>query len=200
MTSLKRFFSLFVIFSFSVFLLHCKSKKHTDAEYLNFASKVMQDTMPKMMQKVQEQVKAKGYAEAVSFCSTFAPEFGKNKNVEWTEKAREELGAKTFRLARISMKNRNPKNAANAKQAAIFSQWLKEGGQPTVYRDNEKIVTMHPIQIAMPLCLGCHGDSATLDKKAGQVIQKLYPEDKAVGYKMGELRGAFVTEINTTSF
>lgn len=156
--------------------------------------------MPKMMQKVQEQVKTKGYAEAVSFCSTFAPEFGKNKNAEWAEKARAELGAKVFRLARISMKNRNPKNAANEKQAMIFSQWLKEGAQPTVYRDNEKVVTMHPIQIATPLCLGCHGDSATLDKKAGQVIQKLYPEDKAVGYKIGDLRGAFVTEISPTSF
>ncbi len=39
------------------------------------------------------------------------------------------------------------------------------------------------------MCLTCHGTDVRTDVKAE--IARLYPEDKALGFKLGELRGAF---------
>ena len=39
------------------------------------------------------------------------------------------------------------------------------------------------------ICLACHGTDLKADVKAE--IVRYYPDDKAVGYQLGELRGAF---------
>lgn len=41
----------------------------------------------------------------------------------------------------------------------------------------------------LPICLTCHGEDLKPEVKAK--LESLYPEDKATGYKAGELRGAF---------
>lgn len=41
----------------------------------------------------------------------------------------------------------------------------------------------------LPVCLNCHGEDIKPEVKAK--LEALYPEDKATGYKAGELRGAF---------
>jgi hypothetical protein len=38
-------------------------------------------------------------------------------------------------------------------------------------------------------CLACHGEK--LDAKVQGAIHALYPEDRAVGFRVGEVRGAF---------
>jgi hypothetical protein len=40
------------------------------------------------------------------------------------------------------------------------------------------------------VCLLCHG--AQLAPGVSQVLTELYPEDKATGFSMGDIRGAFV--------
>lgn len=47
---------------------------------------------------------------------------------------------------------------------------------------------LKPIR-TMPLCLNCHG--STIDPELYSVIQKKYPKDKAIDYKVGEIRGFF---------
>jgi hypothetical protein len=39
------------------------------------------------------------------------------------------------------------------------------------------------------VCLKCHGSE--IDPKIVAKLDELYPEDKAVGYKQGDIRGAF---------
>ena len=39
------------------------------------------------------------------------------------------------------------------------------------------------------LCLACHGEQ--LDSITRARIEKLYPRDQALGYKQGDIRGAF---------
>jgi len=154
----------------------------------------MQDILPPMMKTLKEHVDKDGFAQAVAFCSTFASEFGKGKNAEWSQKAQAEFGIKAFRFRRISDRTRNPQNAPDMKQSEILTAWRSNGPKPVLYRDGARLITMHPIKIPMEMCLGCHGDSEHLDKKAAIAIAKLYPYDRATGYKLGDLRGAFVTE------
>lgn len=41
-----------------------------------------------------------------------------------------------------------------------------------------------------PLCLNCHGENINPEVKAK--LEALYPDDKAMGYKAGDIRGAIV--------
>jgi hypothetical protein len=48
---------------------------------------------------------------------------------------------------------------------------------------------MRPI-LVQPRCLACHGDPGTLDPEVRAVLARRYPEDRATGYRVGDLRGA----------
>ena len=39
------------------------------------------------------------------------------------------------------------------------------------------------------LCLVCHGDQGTIAPNVQKVVSKLYPEDNAIGYQLGDFRG-----------
>ena len=39
------------------------------------------------------------------------------------------------------------------------------------------------------VCLDCHGDK--IDPKVATKLITTYPEDKAIGFKLGDIRGAF---------
>ena len=41
-----------------------------------------------------------------------------------------------------------------------------------------------------PMCLQCHGKPADMKDNVKAILAKEYPEDKAVGYSLGEIRGA----------
>ncbi|GAB4436794.1 MAG: hypothetical protein OHK0011_19880 [Turneriella sp.] len=176
-------------------LAACHKKKLTEEQALQFAAKAMQDVLPGMVSTLQEKVSTEGAARAVPFCKEFALSYGREKASEWSAKAKSELGASSFRFRRVSVKNRNPNNAPDNRQAEILQQWESGQIKPAFYEAEGKFYTMHPIKVAQPLCLSCHGDATTLDKKAAAEITKLYPNDKATGYRLGDLRGAFVTEM-----
>jgi hypothetical protein len=38
-------------------------------------------------------------------------------------------------------------------------------------------------------CLNCHGSANKIMPEVKQLISQAYPDDKAVGYKIGDLRG-----------
>jgi hypothetical protein len=44
-------------------------------------------------------------------------------------------------------------------------------------------------------CLKCHGPVEKIDPKVRETITKKYPDDKAIGFKEGDLRGVVVAEI-----
>ncbi len=176
-------------------LLACGKPKLTEAKAQQFAQSVMREVLPEMVTALQQKVTESGTAAAVPFCNEFAPRFGKLKIDRWSPKATEELGAKSFKFRRVSGRNRNPKNAPSEAQARVLESWEKGSGKAAFFEEGGKFYTMHPIKISQPLCLGCHGSATDMDGKTAAAISKLYPQDKATGYKLGDLRGAFVTEI-----
>ena len=40
------------------------------------------------------------------------------------------------------------------------------------------------------LCLQCHGAQASLSPAVKEKLSALYPQDKATGYSVGQIRGA----------
>ena len=103
-------------------------------------------------------------------------------------------------LSRVSLRNRNPDNAPNSWQTAVLQDFERQklagedvtalAWSETVDIDgNSEFRFMKAIPTA-EVCLKCHG--STLAPGVGKVLSELYPQDKATGYKKGDIRGAFV--------
>ena len=74
---------------------------------------------------------------------------------------------------------------------------MKNGKLPKLF---VKKISDNHFQVYKPLrvgkkCLNCHGDNNTRNKNAYKVITENYPHDKAIKYKLGDLRGAFLVNI-----
>jgi len=101
-------------------------------------------------------------------------------------------------IKRVSDLNRNPINAATAEEKAVLIKWrtMLANGQTLPSGElkklsNGKDAYYKPIVINNEACLKCHGNLES-DSPLTKAIKATYPEDKAVGYKMGDLRGMVV--------
>ncbi len=125
-----------------------------------------------------------GVSYAVSFCNIEAVPIMDSMTAEFN-----------VNIKRVSEKNRNPENSPDAFEQMIldlFDQNLKNSGKinDTVLFDvNNTLVYATPILIAPP-CLQCHGVvGSDIVEENFDIIKKLYPDDKAVGYALSDLRG-----------
>jgi len=118
-----------------------------------------------------------GPVKAIEVCNTRAGEI-----------AAEVSAKQHFTMKRVSLKNRNPDNAANDWQRAVLKEFelRQQKGEPILditYADIVETDTGKQFRL-------CHG---TKIKPAVQAeLDKHYPDDKAHGYRVGDLRGAFV--------
>lgn len=105
-----------------------------------------------------------------------------------------------FEVMRTALRVRNPDNAADAWELANlenFAKQIKSGADPkqleaysvTTTKEGQRLFRyMRPIMMGEQ-CLVCHGNDVKSDVKSE--IAKSYSDDKALGYNLGELRGAF---------
>lgn len=104
-------------------------------------------------------------------------------------------------VSRTSLKYRNPKNAPGELDRKVLESWqraLDEGKDLPPLEvelvDESTAVVYKPI-LLQPLCVNCHGAEEQLLPELVTVLDDLYPEDRARGFKVGDLRGAFRVEI-----
>ena len=134
-------------------------------------------------------IKSGGAVSALGLCQTISPDLVTSAN--------DEFG---FETGRTAMRLRNPENAPDEwelKVLKLFQDQIAAGSDPARLEFSETLTTaegdklfryMKPIMTA-EMCLACHGTDVKPEVKAE--ITRYYPEDKAVGFKLGELRGAF---------
>lgn len=98
-------------------------------------------------------------------------------------------------LRQTSLRWRNPANAPTAEEQTVLFEFerMKIEGQP-LSSLKATIVTQEGLRYikAIPmkgLCATCHGSN--VDPTLYQTIKAYYPEDHAVGFKDGDIRGAF---------
>jgi hypothetical protein len=134
-------------------------------------------------------MQAGGPLNAIEVCNERAPAIAAKISID-----------KGMRLSRVSLRNRNPDNAPNDWQAAVLQEFetrqaagedsgalswqhVAESSGQREYRFMKAIPTA-------PLCLGCHGEA--IAPAVAEKIAELYPDDKATGFREGDIRGAFV--------
>lgn len=152
-------------------------------------SAVSASLLEKLSGELKGYMQRSGPIGALNFCSQNAlnltDQVGKESNVT---------------VKRVSLKNRNPINVANAEEEIILRRWaeLQHSGQPLpsyeIKQRNEEYMYYKPIVINSEACLKCHGNIAS-ESPLFKEIKKMYPEDKAMGYVMGDLRGMIVVTL-----
>lgn len=129
-----------------------------------------------------------GPAGAIGVCKEKAPQI-----------AAEAAQRTGMQIKRVSPNNRNPKGVPDAWETQALAELEKRlaaGEKPetldlhaVVPSGEGKEFRYAKALVTQPLCLNCHGDP---DKMAPDVKARLaaeYPNDKAVGYATGMIRG-----------
>lgn len=137
---------------------------------------------------LQSTMKSDGPIKAISVCNTKAPILAKKVSAE-----------KGMEVSRTSLKTRNELNAPDAWELAVLEQFEHRKAEGEAVKKIEySEVTKHNgnkvfrYMKAIPtddVCLMCHGDNIAQGLTAE--LNKLYPNDRATGFKKGDIRGAF---------
>jgi hypothetical protein len=110
-------------------------------------------------------------------------------------------------IRRVGTRTRNPANRPDAVETVVlrsFAAALAAGRVPqdTVFTVEaaggaREVRFLRPIRVAPP-CLACHGAPETFSPAVRDLLSERYPEDHAVGYHVGDLRGAISVRIRET--
>ena len=144
---------------------------------------------PKLVAVLVAEIGKSGPEGAILMCRDTAPRMAKA--------ASDESG---WNVRRVSLRNRNPKAVPDAwERAALedFDRRAAAGESPATLEKAEAVtedgklwyryVRALPVQ---PLCVSCHGPADQLAPAVKERLKALYPDDRATGYKPGEIRGA----------
>ncbi|HSO05719.1 MAG TPA: DUF3365 domain-containing protein [Pelomicrobium sp.] len=144
--------------------------------------------------ELQREMKAGGPVQAIGVCKDEAPQIA-------SELSREH----GYKISRVSLKTRNPvlgtPDAWEQKVLMEFDRKAAAGTDPKTLEASEVVAEptgkyfryMKAIPVG-EVCVACHGPA---DKVADAVKAKLaqeYPHDRALGYNVGQIRGAFTVK------
>ena len=173
-----------------VLIFSCKDKPRsmevTDIQEPNYKELGMayaKGTQAVLGKNLMGAIQNKGVAAAVTFCNEQAYPLTDSMATQYNAKIR-----------RVSDKPRNADNQANAEELTYikaFKEKLAAGDSinPIVKEEQDKVNFYYPI-ITSNLCLNCHGiPEQTIAPDVIAQLSHLYPQDKAMGYDVDEVRG-----------
>ncbi len=175
-----------------ILIISC-GEKNQEAQITENQKKEMRENASEFMGQLKsiliKQIKSEGTLSAVAVCSDTAQVLTNNFGLK-----------KGVYIKRVSFKNRNKHSVPDEFEARIlkeFEQIKKEGKLTSdtehfeiiIENDYQYLRYMKPIKIGAA-CLKCHGNEEKISTEVKELIAKRYPDDKAVGYKNGDLRGA----------
>ena len=177
---------LFVLFC-SVIFSPAMGGEAKDANVAE-AKSIIKEFFGKLKGELQTAMKAGGPANAIKVCQVQAPAIAH----EMSEKS-------GWQVKRTSLKLRNPANAPDAWELKVLNKFEERkaaGEDPakiayaeTVEQDGKKYFRFMKAIPTAELCLNCHGSE--LKPEVVESLDKHYVADKARGFKVGDLRGAF---------
>lgn len=153
-----------------------------------------------LAEELQQALKSGDPAQGMQVCADAAQAIGAS--------ATEELPG-VLSVRRTSTRCRNPVNepGENARiqldrfQAEVEKAKAGKGTSPGPQTEvlesggETTLVYYQPI-IVNPLCLKCHGNPNDISPETRSLLNKLYPNDTAVGYQSGDLRGLIEVVIS----
>lgn len=147
------------------------------------------DFMESLKTILVKEMQTNGIVAAVSVCSDTAQLLTNNYGIK-----------KGIYIKRISFKYRNENDAPNKIETEALKMFekLKQKGElketTEYFKTTEEngitsVIYLKPILVQAP-CLSCHGPLEQIGPDVKQILQTKYPDDKAIGYQLDDLRGA----------
>jgi hypothetical protein len=147
------------------------------------AKNLAQNLKVALVKQLTDKINSQGTVAAMEFCHT---------NVKTIAKGAAGDLSQRFEFGRTSHKWRNDKNSPTPWMNEYLQKFqgklkseIKEDSLVHKLADGKRVY-LEPLYV-QPLCLQCHGES--LKPEVKQKISSLYPQDKAVGFKLNEFRG-----------
>lgn len=140
-------------------------------------------TKKELGKNLMQAISEKGAAGAVEFCNVKAMPITIQK-----EKEHNAI------IKRASDKPRNPANAANVREQEIIKNYKtalanNEGLEALIDKSPSGYDFYYPI-LTNDMCIKCHGKvGRDIQTDTYEAITSRYPEDRAVGYNVNEVRG-----------
>lgn len=188
---MKRIISLSVLLiSFFVYTGCADKSKPQLTE--NIKSGLRQDAkefMGSLKEILVKEMQTNGVVAAVSVCSDTAQVLTNNYGVK-----------KGIYIKRVSFKNRNINNAPNKYESEALKIFEDLNSKCELTETTEyfntietdgitSVIYLKPIIVQAP-CLSCHGPLDQIGVEIKTILNNKYPDDKATGYQLDDLRGA----------
>jgi len=162
----------------------------TPQEVIDTGDKVSKELLKKLGSKLKHELQSNGLMSAITFCNENAYILTEEINLHQLEGTT---------VKRISLKERNPANIPSEDEKEVLEQMQKSLEKKTlpkyIVKENTNTYKYYkPLVIKKEVCLKCHGD-VSKNEKLSNFLKEHYPNDKATGYKMNDLRGAILVEI-----
>ena len=164
-----------------------------DAQTLTQTRDVASQLVTRLGARLKQEIASNGPASAVDVCQIAAPEIAEDLSKQ-----------QGWQVGRVGTRVRNQNNQPNTWQQAALTQFGERAAK------GEKFDTMETYNIVQlqgqnvmryakaiavqPMCVTCHGKAEQIPPDVKARLQEKYPADQAIGYVVGELRGALVIE------
>lgn len=138
---------------------------------------------------LKQQLEAGGAENAIGVCKHVAPQLAADYSKDGSI------------VKRVSLKNRNPTlGVPDAWEREVLRQFEQghRDGKPSAEMEMTAVVEeeggrwfryMKAIP-TQPMCLQCHGTPEVIPEGVKAILAKEYPDDQAIGYQAGDIRGA----------
>ena len=178
------------ILFFLILFLGCADKRtEVTEDQLEGMRATSMEFMKSLKGILIKQIQTKGVLQAVSVCSDTAQVLTNNFGLQ-----------KGVFIRRVSLKNRNENNYPDDFEKMVLNKFelLKQNNELDDKTEHIETVKegeytyaryLKPILIQAE-CLNCHGNPNDMMTDVKDLIRQKYPQDKAVGYSIGDLRGA----------
>jgi len=129
--------------------------------------------------------------EALAFCTGSADNITKEVNTKLPSYAKVRRTALKVRNASVNKPDATDEKVMQTYQASIADKTFSPKDIKVVEEGN--VTRVYKPLVTKSVCLKCHGSN--LNPKISDALKSAYPDDKAIGFKEGELRGVIVAEI-----
>lgn len=174
-----------ILFVFVFFLFSCKKEKsivlsEQDKEiFLALGDSLSTAVQNALLQNVGSAIEQGGTDYAVEFCNLKAITLTDSLSV-----------LNKIKVQRLTDKNRNTQNAIQTETDSLAWERIKSEKTAFIEQDDKaEIYYYKPIMMGMPACIKCHGSKSDISESTQNIIRLYYPQDKAIDYKIGDLRG-----------
>lgn len=185
MTNIKALQRTTIILLCSLFSSNALSETTTEIDpRVSESRTVVKQFGKQLIGKLKQALEEGGPVTAIKVCNIEAPGIAEQLSRQYD-----------WRVGRTALKTRNPNNNPDEWETNVlqqFEQRKQDGEAISKLEYSEETVEGFRYMKAIPtkgLCLTCHGTAIPEPVKA--TLLELYPEDKAIGFKEGSVRGAF---------